>query len=117
LRARLSRWDRYRLLLLAANPQRRLTYRFSGEWRSSLAWHGHPLRADARFQDDMEQHLRLLPPACSFQRYVADEFWSYFERVGDIGHVFRSGTVVRARRMQPTGDAASAVQTTRQQLR
>ncbi len=97
LRARLSRWERYRLLLLTGCFAAMAYVPLIGYVvrRSGVAVH-YDLMPDFRTTwtntfDFFGDH--------AFQRHVTpEEFWGYFERVGDLEPIFRSGTIVNARK-------------------
>jgi ubiquinone/menaquinone biosynthesis C-methylase UbiE len=97
LRARLSRWDRYRLLLLTGNlaalAHLPIVGRLVGKTGTAIRY---ALMPD--FKTTWTNTYDFYGPH-AFQRYVdADEFWRYFEQAGGVEGVHRSGTVVRARR-------------------
>lgn len=96
LRKRLTHWDRYKLLLLTGNLAA----------LASLPLLGRALRLSGA-----AMHYDLMPDFKTtwtntydfygghrFQRHVtSDEFWSYFERAGELQRVYNSGTRVVAR--------------------
>jgi ubiquinone/menaquinone biosynthesis C-methylase UbiE len=106
LRSRLSRWNHQRLLLLAGNLAALAHLPVIG---SLVAKSGTAIRYSLMpdFKTTWTNTYDFYGPH-AFQRYVdSDEFWSYFQRLGDVESVYRSGTVVRARRIGATAQVGT----------
>ncbi len=97
LRTRLSRWERYRLLLLTGNlaalahvPLLGRLLRLSGIAQYSALMPDFKTTWTNTF-DIYGNHL--------YQRYIApDEFWSYFRETGGIEQVHADGTLIVAKK-------------------
>jgi ubiquinone/menaquinone biosynthesis C-methylase UbiE len=99
LRARLSRWDHHKLLLLAGNlavlAHLPMVGRLVAKTGTAIRY---PLMPD--FKTTWTNTYDYYGPH-AYQRYVdSEEFWSYFQKAGSLESVYRSGNVVRVRKVE-----------------